>query len=130
MDTTIRKFTFVSSDGTLQHRTYPFRVGDIVTVKHWGESYSTYESANLHFTGNSATPYYNEFYMERNDTQKFKIMGIAEHSSGRDIVAYISDRSGKGAVICPDGLKLFKQYPLRINETETIKLEKIKRIIK
>ena len=119
-------FEYISADKSTVKR-YPFRVGDIVTVKNWGESYPTYRMANRFFTGSEATPHYSRFDYDRSRLQKFKIIKIAEHSDlhCRTIIAYIRDREGKGAIIGLDGLKLDKQYPLRINETKQIKLEKI-----
>ena len=125
MITIKREFTFITSDGTIR-RIFPFRVGDIVTVSNWGESYSTYPVANKYFTNSSETPYYSVSTNERSCSTEFKIIGIAEHSGNRDIVTYIRDRSGKDVIIGIHGLNLVKQYPLRKNEKQIIQLEKIK----
>ena len=111
----------------------PFRVGDIVRVTNWGATYSTYTKAYIYFTNNMNTPYYcgmtteiNKRRKEDGDKQCFKIINIAEHGQGKDIVCYIQDRAKRGVVIGPEGLKLVKQFPLRKNETINIVLEKIK----
>jgi hypothetical protein len=113
----------------------PFRVGDIVRVTNWGESYSNYRNAFFYFTNSSDKPYYScdDLYIEKRrrredgDKQLFKIIKIAEHEySSEGIVCYIQDRAKRGVVIGPKGLKLVKQFPLRKNETINIVLEKIK----
>lgn len=118
-------FTYISANGK-KKKEYPFRVGDIVTVRLWGKSYSDYKRAYMYFAKKIDTPYYNEFLRKRNGVEKFKIIKIAEHSDSWDIIAYISDRNKRCAVISLDGLYLDKQFPLRINESQIIKLEKIK----
>lgn len=117
-------------------RTYylPFRVGDIVRVTDWEESYSNYTNAFIYFTNSSDKPYYccNDFHIrerrrEDGEKQLFKIVKVAEHEfSSGGIVCYIQDRAKRGIVIGPEGLKLVKQFPLRKNETINIVLEKIK----
>jgi len=112
----------------------PFRVGDIVRVIDWGESYSTYKKAFIYFTNSADTPYYCGFTLETEkrrkedgDKQCFKIINIAEHGDNNgNIVCYIQDRAKHGVVIGPEGLKLVKQFPLRKNETINILLKKIK----
>ena len=114
---------------------FPFRVGDIVKVKDWGESYSSYEDAFVHFTGKRQAPYYSNFLHwqdekdARENAREFKIIGVAEHGQNKHyIVTYIQDRIGRGQVIGLEGLELVKQLPLRIGERTVIKLEKIKEI--
>lgn len=127
----IKLFEFINSEGYTKR--YPFRVGDIVKVKDWGESYSTYKDAFKHFTGSTNPPYYSSFLdwhkedEERENAGNFKIIGVAEHGQNKHyVVGYIQDRMGRGQVIGLDGLNLVKQMPLRIGEETTIKLEKIK----
>lgn len=127
----IKLFGYINSDGDTA--LFPFRVGDIVKVKDWGESYSSYRDAFVHFTGKCQTPYYSNFlhWQDEKDAREnasdFKIIGVAEHGQNKHyILAYIQDRMGRGQVIGLEGLKLVKQLPLRIGETTVIKLEKIK----
>lgn len=112
---------------------FPFRVGDIVKVKDWGESYSSYEDAFVHFTSKRQAPYYSNFsrFQDEKDAREnagdFKIIGVAEHGQSKHyVIAYIQDRLGRGQVIGLEGLELVKQLPLRIGEKTVIKLEKIK----
>ena len=128
----IKLFEFINSEGI--KKIYPFRVGDIVRVEDWGESYSSYKSAFIYFTGKHQAPYYSRFLhwedeeRERKSAGEFKIIGIAEHGQNtRFILSYIKDRMGRDQVIDLDGLSLVKQMPLRIGEETTIKLEKIKK---
>lgn len=127
----IKLFEYINSEG--HSLLFPFRVGDIVRVKDWGESFSTYEDAFVHFTGKCQPPYYSNFLhwqdeeTEREAASDFKIISVAEHGQYKYyIVAYIRDRLGRGQVIGLGGLELVKQMPLRIGETKVIKLEKIK----
>lgn len=129
----IKLFEYINSEG---HTVlFPFRVGDIVKVKDWGESYSSYEDAFVHFTGKRQAPYYSNFLDwqdekdARENAREFKIIGVAEHGQYKHyITAYIQDRIGRGQVIDLEGLELVKQLPLRIGEGTVIKLEKIKEI--
>ena len=126
----IKLFEFINSEGYTER--YPFRVGDIVRVINWRDSYPSYKEAFLHFTGQCKPPYYSnlsweEEEVERNGAGDFKIINIAEHGQNtRLIISYIKDRMGRGVVIGLGGLKLVKQMPLRIGEKTVIKLEKIK----
>jgi hypothetical protein len=111
----------------------PFRVGDIVSVTDWGESYSSYTNAFIYFTNSGDKPYYccDDYHIEKRrredgDKQLFKIIKIAEHGRDESIVCYVQDRAKRGVVIDARGLKLVKQFPLRKNETINIVLEKIK----
>lgn len=128
----IKLFEYINSGGYTS--LFPFRVGDIVKVKDWGESYSSYKDAFVHFTGQCKPPYYSNLSWEkeegeRNGAGDFKIIGVAEHGQNKCyILAYIQDRVGRGQVIGLEGLELVKQMPLRIGETTVIKLEKIKDI--
>lgn len=132
----IRLFEYKHTDGYIS--VFPFRVGDIVKVKDWGDSYSSYKEAFKHFTGSTNPPYYSSFLNyheeeeERENAGDFKIIGIAEHGDNNGnkhyILAYIQDRVGRGQVIGLEGLGLVKQLPLRIGEKTVIKLEKIKEI--
>ena len=127
----IRLFKYEHTDGYIS--SFPFRVGDIVKVKDWGESYSSYKGAFKYFTGSTNHPYYSSFFNphkeeeERENAGEFKIIGVAEHGMHcRDTVSYIRDRMGRGQIIGLEGLELVKQLPLRIGETTVIKLEKLK----
>lgn len=127
----IKLFEYINSKG--YSVLFPFRVGDIVKVENWGNSYSCYSNAFVHFTGKYQAPYYSNFlhWQDEKDAREnagnFKIIGVAEHGqNGHYILAYIQDRIGRGQVIGLEGLKLVKQMPLRIGETTVIKLEKIK----
>lgn len=128
----IKLFEFINSEGIKKR--YPFRVGDIVRVINWSDSYTSYKEAFLHFTGQCKPPYYSNLSWEeeegeRNGAGDFKIINIAEHGHNtRYILSYIKDRMGRDQVIGLDGLSLVKQMPLRIGETTVIKLEKIKKI--
>lgn len=126
-----RQFAYQTSLGGTRY--CPFRVGDIVRVKNWGEVYSTYFKAFAFLTGSREPPYYscNDLYIEKRrredgDKQLFKIVKVAEHGEFPCILFYIQDRAKRGVVIDPKGLKLVKQFPLRKNETINIVLEKIK----
>lgn len=127
----IKLFEYINSEG--HSVLFPFRVGDIVKVKNWGDSYSSYRDAFVHFTGKCQAPYYSNFLPwevekdARENAGEFKIIGVAEHGQNKHyILAYIQDRMGRGQVIGLEGLELVKQLPLRIGETTVIKLEKIK----
>lgn len=126
----IKLFEYINSEG--YSVLFPFRVGDIVKVNDWGESYSAYKDAFVHFTSKCQPPYYSNFsrWQDEKDAREnagdFKIIGVAEHENGHYILAYIQDRIGRGQVIGLEGLKLVKQLPLRIGEKTVIKLEKIK----
>lgn len=129
----IKLFEYINSKG--YSVLFPFRVGDIVKVKNWGNSYDSYKEAFLHFTSKFEPPYYSSFLHRedelyaRKKASNFKIIGVAEHGCfNRNIIAYIRDRTGRGQVIGLEGLKLVKQMPLRIGEKTVIKLEKIKEI--
>ena len=132
----IKLFEYINSDGYTV--LFPFRVGDIVKVKDWGESYSSYRGAFVHFTGKCQAPYYSNFlhYQDEEDAREnageFKIIGVAEHGksggSYSSVLAYIKDRIGRDQIIGLEGLELVKQLPLRIGEKTVIKLEKIKEI--
>lgn len=105
----------------------PFRKGDIVTVKNNGCIYPCYTNAFYHFKGEIL----HELYYSRRDLNKktqFKIINIALHENARlnAVLVYIMDRDFKEAVIGIDGLKLFKQFPLRKEEKKEIKLDRIK----
>jgi hypothetical protein len=120
----IRLFEYINSKGHSVF--YPFRVGDIVKVNNWGQSYTTYTDAFVHFTGKHHPPYYSSC-LNLEDASDFKIIGVAEHGDiNREIIAYIRDRMCRGQVICLEGLELVKQMPLRIGEKTVINLEKIK----
>ena len=128
----IRLFEYKHTDGSIS--VFPFRVGDIVKVKNWSESYPYYKGAFVHFTSKCQTPYYSNFldWQDEKDAREnagdFKIIGVAEHGSQNShyVIGYIQDRVGRGQVIGLEGLKLVKQMPLRIGEKTVIKLEKIK----
>ena len=123
-------FTYQTSCGV---KYFPFRIGDIVRVIDWGETYSTYTKAFIYFTNNANKPYYCGLALEieerrkkDGDKQYFKIIKIAEHEQNNSILCYIQDRTKRGVVIGIEGLKLVKQFPLRKNETINIVLKKIK----
>ena len=129
----IKQFEYINSDG--HTFLFPFRVGDIVKVKYWGDSFSSYKDAFVHFTGKCQAPYYSSFLhwkdekYARENAGEFKIIGVAEHGKNKHyVIAYIQDRVGRGQVIGLEGLELVKQFPLRIGERTVIKLEKIKEI--
>lgn len=129
----IKLFEYINSDG--HTFLFPFRVGDIVKVKDWGGSFSTYKDAFVHFTGKCQAPYYSNFLhwkdkkYARENAGEFKIIGVAEHGRNKHyVIAYIQDRIGRGQVIGLKELELVKQFPLRIGERTVIKLEKIKKI--
>lgn len=131
----IKLFEYINSEG--YSILFPFRVGDIVRVKDWGESYTSYKDAFVHFTGKCQPPYYSNFLhwqdeeAEREAAGDFKIIGVAEHGYNKYkhyVIAYIQDRLGRGQVIGLEGLELVKQLPLRIGEKTVIKLEKIKKV--
>jgi len=111
----------------------PFRIGDIVRVRDWGDVYPRYIEAFRYFTNSSDFPYYSpgsfkktEKRRQEGDKQLFKIIKIAEHERDKSILCYIQDRFKHGVVIAQEGLKLVKQFPLRKNETNNIILKKIK----
>ena len=114
----------------------PFRIGDIVKVKDWGESYNYYTTAFEYFKGENKKPYYSldtygglNMYRERKDAKEFKIFGIIAHPNKNTrnlILLYLKDRLNKDIVINSNGVELVKQYPLRKNENTTIFLKTIK----
>lgn len=103
----------------------PFRRGDVVTVKDWGCCYTTYRRAFRFFTKKIDTPYYHIFF-RREKNKEFKVVDVALHENGYDIVVYIKDRDFKDAIISAEGLNLIKQYPLRKREKQDVKLKIIK----
>ena len=106
------------------NKTYNFRIGDIVTVKDFGNSYTCWINANHYFTGDERSPFYNINPKHRSERIKFIIKDMALHPYGDSLVCYIQDRMGKGLIIDADGLKLERQYPLREGETRNITLNK------
>ena len=130
----VKRFSPKAKEVFIYHKTsgitdcLPFRVGDIVRVKSWGSSYPSYTKAFAFLTGSMEAPYYScgDLFIEERrrrkegDKQLFKIVKVAEHGDFSEILFYIQDRTKRGVVIAPEGLKLFKQFPLRKNETINI----------
>lgn len=135
MENTTIKFTYVSSDGRRELGKFPYRVGDYVKVRNWGSIYSTYSGAFMFFglrnpDGRIREPFYSNHYTSqrcRMQDRIFKIMDIAEHETyeGRTLFL-IKDNQNQEAVVGEDGLKPFKAYPLRDNETKIVEIKRIK----
>ena len=116
-------FTFYKGD--IEIAKLEFRVGDIVRVSSFGWCYTGWRAARDFFKLETE-PYYNYNYTKRSNKTEFKIKKIAQHCfSSRQLVCYCTDREGKDIIIGTEGLKLIKQYPLRINEKREIQLETI-----
>ena len=104
----------------------PYRIGDKVTIKDWGKSYSGYSACNFYFKGNHDNSYFSEHKNERTDDLVFKIYNMACHPFHKIIVLYLKDNLGRDSIIGHGGVALVKQLPLRIGEKTVIKLEKLK----
>ena len=120
------KFTYWFNNGV--KKTYPFRVGDIVKVTKEGNMYSGYKVAFKHFTGSTKIPYYCDHWDAKLD-KEFKIFEIVKHGDSNDIIIYAKDRINNDIVIDARGVKLVRQYPLRVGENTTIHLDRLKRTI-
>ena len=121
-------FKYLDENG--KYVTYlPFRKGDIVTVINNGSIYPCYSNAFYHFKGEKLNELYYSYGI-LNKTTQFKVINIALHEDARmnGVLVYIMDRDFKEAVIGIDGLKLFKQFPLRKEEKKEIKLDRIKNV--
>ena len=107
---------------------YQFRVGDIVTVKNWGNRYTYYPTAHDYFKRKLGIPYYNsDDYCDWKPNDLFKIRAIARHHRMENrLLALIEDRNKRGVIINMDGLSLVKQYPLRKDEKLNKNIEIIK----
>lgn len=119
------RFKYILKNGETKY--IPFRPGDLVKITDWGGRYEYYESAFMHFTGSKKKPYYSEANAKLPELRKrlFKVVDIAEHGIFEQIVCYLIDNEGKGAVMSSYALEPFKVYPLRENEIKTIHLDKI-----
>lgn len=117
------KFTYWFNDGV--KKIYPFRIGDIVMITKEGNMYSAYKKAFKHFTGSTKTPYYCCHGSELG--KEFRIVAMIGHVSCDAIVTYCKDRLGKDIVIDADGFTLVRQYPLRVGESTTIRLDRLER---
>ena len=117
-------FRYIDGYDTL---VYPFRVGDVVKVKDFGETFSDWTEANLHFTKKVDTPFYSTHLGmgERNKNTPFKIKEIMAHPCYSRVVCYLCDRDGHDIIIGAQGLTLVRQYPLRKGESDTITLKKL-----
>ena len=124
---TIKHFIYIKEDGTVDS-TYPFRVGDIVTINNWGLSYTTYRSAFFFFTKSINPPFYAVNLNQWNNKTPFKIIDIAKHSYNKEILLYIMDRFRRSAVIGVKGVTLLRQYPLKENEKQIVYLKKIPKL--
>ena len=121
------KFKYILQKGEIS---FPFRVGDIVKVESWGDTYSQCPQFNKFFGVKDNKTYYEMSYdaeEKRSKAKDFKIVKLGAHPNGRVVVAYIVDRQFRDNVIGLDGLSLVKQFPLRKNESRVIKLEVIPR---
>jgi hypothetical protein len=119
-------FTYKQKDGVIK-RQYFFRIGDVVRVRYYGAAYSDWNRGNLYFTGDARNPFYNQYHNERKDGMLFKVKKMAFHSYVHDgIVCYIEDRERKGIIINAKALEVVRQFPLRKDENQLVKLEKIK----
>ena len=117
-------FTYQIGDSVI--RKYPFRVGDIVKVTEEGNMYSMHKEAFKYFTGSTNPPYYcchhgSEF------GKMFRIVAMIGHDFCDAIITYCKDRLGNDIVIDADGFTLVRQYPLRVGESTTIRLDRLER---
>ena len=133
MNTNI-EFTYIASDRYRELGKFPYRVGDYVKVRNWGSIYSTYSGAFMFFglrnpDGRIREPFYSNHYTSqrcRAQDRIFKIMGIAEHETFPDRILFlIKDNQNQEALVDHNGLKPFKTYPLRDNETNIVKINRI-----
>ena len=119
-------FTYKQKDRVIEHQ-YFFRIGDIVRVRNYGAAYSCWDRANLYFTGDAKNPFYNEYWNERKHKMLFKVKKMAFHRNAHiGIICYIEDRERKGIIIHAKALEVVKQFPLRKDENQLVKLERIK----
>ena len=119
-------FTYKQKDGVIEHQ-YFFRIGDIVRVRNYGAAYSYWDRGNLYFTGDAKNPFYNQYHNERKHKMLFKVKKMAFHRDVHDgIICYREDREKKGIIINAKALEVVKQFPLRKEENQLVKLEKIK----
>ena len=119
------RFKYILKNGEIKY--IPFRPGDLVKITDWGGRYEYYESAFMHFTGSKKKPYYSEANAKLPELRKrlFKVVDIAEHGIFEQVVCYLIDNEGRGAVMSSYALEPFKVCPLRENERKTIQLDKI-----
>ena len=133
METT-KEFKYISATSGRILSTFPFRVGDLVMVTDWGESYSSYKEAFKYFglwdkNYEIRFPFYatcSERRRKENKNRLFKIMGVVEHRNNGCSVFYIKDNENRESIIGGEGLKPFKVFPLRPGETNEIKINKLK----
>lgn len=86
----------------------PIKIGDLVNVSDYGERYGSYTDAFKFFWGGDKCCDYS-YYNEPSKKKLWKVMGLARHGYGNQILAYIQDREFNKLVIKLDALKLFKQ---------------------
>lgn len=134
-ENTVIEFTYISKCGNRELGKFPYRVGDYVKVCDWGSIYSTYTDAFMFFglrnpDGGIREPFYSNPHTShrcRTQNRIFKIMDIAEHETywGRTLFL-IKDNQNQEAVVDGEGLKPFKVYPLKDNETKIVEIKRIK----
>ena len=126
--TTKQLFKYKFGNGLIKE--YPFRPGDIVSVKDWGGHYCSYTKAFKtfgfgeqinHGFNSSAMMYYGE------KPKLYKLVAVLQHETMNDIICHIRSRTGHNFVMGIDGLKEERVYPLRIGEKKTIEVKKLGR---
>lgn len=86
----------------------PIKIGDLVNVTNYGERYNAYTGAFNFFWGGDDC-YHFSYDNEPSEKKLWKVMGLARHGYGNQILAYIQDREFNKLVINFDALKLFKE---------------------
>ena len=128
MDTKLQ-FEYKHENKIFSPSSHLFRPGDIVSVKDWGERYSSYTKAFKAFgfeeqrNHDFNTPTQN---YRRELPKLYKLMGVLEHEHNGDILCHIRSRLGHNFVFSIYGLKAERVYPLRIGEKNVVKVKKIK----
>ena len=88
------------NDGKI-FKTYPrFCIGDYVKIKDFGWQYKTYERAFIYFWGDKETTDIDESNVGR----RWKIINIALHANGWDLIYHIRSSFGENAVMGGKGL--------------------------
>ena len=115
-----RKFAYRATLNDRILGIYSYRIGDYVKVVDNNYIYPIYSDAFKYFFNSNKKPYYcTTEGMKKAKGKVFKIIGIGLNWADRLIFA-MTDRLGRKILICPNGLELVKQFPLKRNEKTVI----------
>ncbi len=115
-----RKFAYRATLNDRILGIYCYRIGDYVKVVDNDYIYPIYSDAFKYFFNSNKKPYYcTTEGMKKAKGKVFKIIGIGLNGADR-LVFTMTDRLGRKILICPNGLELVKQFPLKRNEKTVI----------